>query len=371
MGIEFISLKKEEIMEESNKPARKLSLSSTKKELFDAYMLALKQLEERRKAELQPQKIVEEKKKAEVLSRVEGLTLDGVANAISSVRSETSRILGELSDRLEAEVEKYRSIQEAIAIKNQELKEIYEIESSALTLATLIEAHKQKRKDLEEQIAREKEELLAEIAETRKKWEEEKKQYELEKKEREEAEKKARQREKEDYLYSFAREQKIESDKFADLKAKLEKELALKKEDAEKELAEREKRVAEREEELAELNEKVAKFPKELEAAVARAVKETSEALKAQFKNREEFLLKEFEGERNVLNTRIAILEKQTAEQNEKIRELSEKLERAYEKVQEVAVRAIEGASQSKSFTDLQKILSEKVAKFSPEREKA
>jgi len=358
-------------MDESTaKGVKKLSLSSTKKELLDAYLSALKQLEEKSKTELQPQKMAEEKKKTEAIKKADELSLEGVAGAIGALKLEMSRILTQLSDRLENEVNNYKNIQSAIALKNQELKEIYDIENSASTLAALIEAQKQKRREFEEQIARDEETLMNEVREARKKWTEEEKQHELTMKERAQLEQKMREREREEYIYNFNREQKLEKDRFEDLKAKLEKEMALKKEEVERELSQREKMIAEKEAEVADLREKVMNFPKQLEVAVAKAVKETTENLKVQAKSREDLLLKEFEGEKNVLNTKMAILEKLAAEQGEKIKELSDKLEKAYGKIQDVAVKAIEGASQAKSFTDLQRILAEKPLKAPLEKEK-
>jgi len=59
-------------------PARKPSLLSTKKELMEAYQNAVKQLEEKSKAELRPQAIVEAKKKTETLQKADELSLEAV-----------------------------------------------------------------------------------------------------------------------------------------------------------------------------------------------------------------------------------------------------------------------------------------------------
>ncbi len=65
---------------------------------------------------------------------------------------------------------------------------------------------------------------------------------------------------KEEYEYSFKREQKLAKDKFEDEKAKLEKEIQIKREQMEKELQEREKAIASQENELNELRKKVSAF---------------------------------------------------------------------------------------------------------------
>ena len=117
-----------------------------------------------------------------------------------------------------------------------------------------------------------------------------------------------------------------------------------------------------------ELRKKVSAFPKEMETAVAKAIKETTDRLNLEAKNREELVKKEFIGERNVLTTRIESLEKSVKEQNEQIAKLSQQLEKAYQQVQEIAVKTIEGSSTIKSFANLQQWISEQTRKSPQEK---
>ena len=134
------------------------------------------------------------------------------------------------------------------------------------------------------------------------------------------------------------------------------------------ELKEREKVVAEKEEELNELRKKASVFPKEMETAVAKAIKETTDRLNLEAKNREELAKKEFIGERNVLTTRIESLEKIVKEQSEQIAKFSQQLEKAYQQVQDIAVKTIEGSSNIKSFATLQQWVSEQMRKSPQEK---
>ena len=355
-------------MEEKQLQPKKLTLSNTKQEMLEAYNTVLKQLEAQREAELKPERKLEEKKAKEVVQVAESLSSEGVAKEISNLKIETSKTLAQISDRLEAEVNKFRAIQSAIALKEKELQELYEIEKSAVALAALIESQNQKRQAFELEMAEKKEALSQEIETLRAQREEEKKEYEEEIKERDMTEKKRREREKDDYEYSFKREQKLTKDKFEDEKAKLEKEIQIKKEQMQSELKERERVVAEKEEELNELRKKAIAFPKELEAAVAKAIKETTDRLNLEAKNREELVKKEFVGERNVLTTRIESLEKTVKEQSEQIAKLSQQLEKAYQQVQDIAVKTIEGSSTIKSFANLQQWISEQTRKTPQEK---
>ncbi len=355
-------------MEEKKFQPKKLSLSSTKQEMLEAYNAVLKQLEAQREAELKPEKKLEEKKAKEVIQVAESLSSEGIARETSNLKIETGKMLAQISDRLEEEIGKFKAIQNAIVLKEKELQELYEIEKSAVTLAALIESQNQKRQAFEIEMAEKKEALSQEIEALRAQREQEKKEYEEEIKERDMTEKKRREREKDDYEYSFKREQKLTKDKFEDEKSKLEKEIQIKKEQMESELKEREKAIAGREDELNELRKKVSAFPKEMETAIAKAIKETTEKLILEAKNREELVKKEFIGERNVLTTRIESLEKIVKEQSEQIAKFSQQLEKAYQQVQDIAVKTIEGSSNIKSFATLQQWVSEQMRKPSQEK---
>lgn len=301
----------------------------------------------------------EEKANQEAVAVADSLSTEEIAKQAGVSKAEVGKLLAQLSDRMEEEVNKYRLVKGAVQAKDQELGEIHEIERTASSLEALIEAHHNKREEFEAEMAGTKEELTGEVDLIRAAWEKEKKQHEVEQKERDSIESKRREREKEDYRYAFAREQSVARDKYEDEKAKLERNAQYRKESLERELAQREQVIAQRETELEALRKKVDAFPKELEQAVGRAVKEASDRLVAEAKAREELARKEFAGERNVLATRIEALESKGAEQNEQLSKLSQRLDKAYGQVQEIAVRAIEGSGISKSLASLQQLLSE------------
>lgn len=355
-------------MEEKRFQPKKLSLANTKQEMLEAYQAVLKQLEAQREAELKPEKRLEEKKAKEVIQVAESLSSEGIAKEISSLKIEAGKMLTQISDRLEEEISKFKAVQSAIAIKEKELQELYEIEKSAMTLAALIESQSQRRQTFELEMAEKKEALSQEIETLRVQRDQEKKEYEEAIKERDTAEKKRRDREKEEYEYGFKREQKLAKDKFEDEKAKLERETQAKKEQMEKELQERAKAIVEQENELNELRKKVSVFSKEMETAISKAIKETAEKLSLEAKNREELQRKEFLGEKNVFTTRIESLEKIVKEQSEQITRLTQQLEKAYQQVQDIAVKTIEGSSTTKSFANLQQWLSEQTRKVSQEK---
>lgn len=343
-----------------------ISMKNTKQEMLAAYHNLLKDIESKQQNELKPEKEIQTKKKKEVLSAVTRLSMDGVVEDANKLKLEIARILSQVSDKLETEVNKLHQLQEAIDIKEQELKEIYDIDRSAGTLVALIEAQNQEREKFVDEMVTRKEDLRREIESTREQWKKEKEHYEAATKEHQASEAKDRKRDKEEYEYSFQREKELAKDQFEQEKAKLivekekiEIEMTEIREQTNKELSERQRVIAEKEKGFELLQGQVSEFPNKIDCAVADAIKAATEKLEREAKYQKDLIEKQFEGEKNVLTVRIESLQKTVKEQNEQISKLSQQQELAYQKVQDVAVKAIDGASKTGSFGGLQQVLAE------------
>jgi len=343
--------------------AKKVSATSTKQELLDAYNSLLQEIQEKKSGEMKPEEKREEKKQRQVLAAVEGITTEGIEQGIAALKGEVGQVLTRLAENLAQEFQRLDHLKQALAVKDEELQELYQIDKAAATLAALIEAQNRKRAEFEEEMRRRKEELEEDIDALSRQLSEERKKRESETKEWTTVEKQRRDREREEFQYAFEREKKLLRDQFADEKDRLDKEIQERKEQLEKGLSEREKSLAAQEAELADLRKRVAAFPKELEIAVAQAVQVVTERFKAEGKYREDLMKKDFEGEKNVLATKITSLEKTVKEQADHIVRLGQQLEKAYQKIEEVAVKTIEGSSQAKAFTGLQQLLSDQLKK--------
>ncbi|MCC6169212.1 MAG: hypothetical protein IT329_18475 [Caldilineaceae bacterium] len=320
-----------------------VTMQNTKAEMLDAYNEVLQILQEKRAAEIKPQERAEEKKVKEAVQTADTLSTEGIVQGVGALRAEIGRLLGQLSDRLEEEVSRYRQVKLALEAKEREVQDVFEIERSALSLAALIEAQHQRRQQTETELAARQEQLTQEIETTRTAWAAEKATHEAAIQERNTEEQKRRQREQEEYLYTFQREQQLARERFEDERARLEREIISRREQVEEALADRERAVADAETELNTLRQQAAVFPRETEAAVSRAVKEAVQRVETEAKNRDELRKREFDGERNVLHTRIEALEKLVAGQNDQITRLTQQVEKAYGQVQDIAVKAIGG----------------------------
>ncbi len=330
-----------------------ITASSTKQEMLAAYKEMVKRLKEKRETELKPQQRAEERQRDVALQVAESLSTEGIAREVGNLRSEISKVLIELSDRMEEEIGKYLHLKRAVEAREQELTELSGIEKEALSLAALIDAQKEKRERFDSEMAEKKQSLEDEIASTRAAWKEEQKAHDGEVQAREAAEKKKREREAEEYTYAFARQKRLSQEQFEYEKERMERETLRRREELERDLTAREQTLSAKESELVQLRERAAAFPAELAAAVDKAVKETTARLTREAEAREALLRKEFEGEEKVLQSRIEALQQTVKEQQQQILRLSTQIEKSYGQVQESAVRAIEGSGSPRGMSGM------------------
>lgn len=323
----------------------KISTANTKKEMLDAYKQLVRQLKEQAKDELKPEKVKEERQTRETVQAADTIASDSALQRLSNLKFAIDKQLSDLAAGLEEETNRYQQLKSAIEMKDREMKEIFEIEREAHTLAALLENQKKKKLEFEE-----------DISAARAQWDREKQQYQDALKERKQEDEKNRKREKEEYEYNFKREQALQKAKLADELDVLKKEIQKKQADSDAAMAEtesslkqREKNVTEREQFIDGLEAKVNSFPKELETRIAKAVQTAETALEAENAKNEQLLTKGYEGEKNVLQTRIEALERTVAIQEKQIQLLNQQLEKAYEKVQEIAVKAVSRTSSTYS----------------------
>ncbi len=327
-----------------------ITATSTKKEILDAYNSLLKAFETKAQTELKPEKAKAEKEKQEVVQTADALTTHAVIKTVNELIGETSKALSDIGVKLEAETERYNKLKRAIDIKEAELRDLFEIEKSAFALAALIEAQKQQRVTFEDEMAGRMDLLEKDISQTKAVWENQKKQYLEDLKDQKEQEDKRRRREKEEYEYKIAREREQKTNALNDEISKLDKEILDKRAEFDRqanakeiELKEREHTVGEREKVMNELQAKVDAFSMEIQSAVNKAVDEVTMKVTSEAAKNEQLLMKGFEGEKNVLQARIDAFEQIIATQKKQIEKLTEQLEGAYGKVQDIAVRAVAG----------------------------
>ena len=361
-------------------PIKKAPISekSTKQQVLDAYNELQLKLEEQRIAEMKPAEKIQEIETKKLIQVAEDISSVSVQKKISDLKIDIASLLANLADKLDSEVGKYNAVKNAVAQKETELQEIYEIQKQASTLSALIEAQNIQKYEFEEEMFEKQTLLQAEIEQKKTKfedemrnlkadWEKERAQHAAEIKERDMIEQKQRDRDKDEFLYNFNLEQKQSRDKFAEEKANMERELTLLKESTERNLKDREKSIAESEAELNELRKKVSSFPQEMQNAIENAVKNATANIIRDAQHKEALLIAERAGETKVMTTRIAALEQTIKEQQERIASLSTQIEKSYTQVQNIALKAVESSSNN-SYAGMQQIMTEQMKKTVQEK---
>jgi hypothetical protein len=328
-----------------------VSMANTKKELLDAYEEAKKRFDSLSKDLLDAEKARKRMEKQLATATADAQAAQDPVARLHELRGAISRELGDLAERFEKEIETYRKVQTAIETKQAELTTIYEVETAASDLAALIDAQRIKKEQFEQEMTAKKTAFESEIEGLRAHWQREKADHERQVKEQAEALKIQRQREKEEYEYTFAREKEQRKNALADELQALEKDIALRRSRFESDVQQRtaaldarEEAIAAREKEMANLQKEVESFPKRTESAVQAAVAETTKRLSRDFESDKALIQARFDGEKNVLVGKIEALEKMAASQAALIADLSKKSELAYEKVQDIANRAVTAA---------------------------
>ncbi len=196
-------------------------------------------------------------------------------------------------------------------------------------------------------------------------WNEEESGRERERIEYEENLKKLRQREKEEHEYQKNIERKKEQDDCDEAQRQQERKTKEKQEALEKSWQARESALKEREEEINRLRKEAAEFPEKSRLETEKTVAEAVKAAEAAHAQELLVLRKDAETEKRLSELKIKTLEETAARQFSQIEGLGQRLEEAKRQVQDIAVKAIEGASGAKALSHVSQLAMEQ-AKFRP-----
>ena len=320
-----------------------ISEKSKKNEILAAYQELLEQIGQNKQESHQEEKKKQQEK--ETVISASTMAPDRIVKNLAEVKVSISQALDMLEQRLTEEYRRLSDLQSAIKIETARLEEIHEITLNADSLAALLLAQKEYKIRFEEEMMASKIQFEDQVTETKTAWAKEQERMQLEQKELKEAIKKARTRDEEEYNYALQLERKKDLDTYDAQKFALEKELAERKEQAYKEFAEREASIQSQENELKEMRVRVEQFPRELEKALREMEKATKEQLERTYKFQMDLSAKEIEGERKLSQQIISSLQSKINEQENYIKQLTQKTDEATNQVQNIALKALESSS--------------------------
>jgi hypothetical protein len=319
------------------------SEKNTKNEILKAYNDLLKKVQEEKTTDRKTEKKREEEK--EVITHAGEITVEGVVNRLAALKLDIGKSLEDVEDKLTTEYKRFAELRQAVEIEKKNLQEIHEITLCADSLVTLLRAQKEKKIEFEQEIEEEKHGFEEEMEQRRLEWKKEQDSMDLAIKERKIRTEKDRKQEEDDYLYNTQKKRKLEEDTYISKKASQEKELAEKKQQFERDSADRERAIVEREKEYQELKIKAETFPQTLQKAITETEVRITGAIEIKYKHQADLLTKEIEGERKLNQQMVSTLEAKIREKDELIKQLTLKVNDSGKQVQDIALKAIEGAT--------------------------
>lgn len=268
--------------------------------------------------------------------------------------------VNELSEKLTSEAAKLEEVRRAVAEELQQLEELHDLkEIQQDILDTLIQTYEDNSKAFTEEAQQRCDTLEQEIEDLKKAWEKEQEEYKREIQERNENQRKIHQRDAQEYEYDLELRRSLNNEEYDQNQKSLYKQLEEAKQEQEKLWTEREKAIAEQEKKFEELKAKVESFEKDKEAAIKKAKEEGKFIAHSQVKVKADLQNKELEGSKRFYELRIQSLEQTIPHQEARIQNLSKQLDAALRQVQDLAVKAIEGASNINSYQALKEIAME------------
>lgn len=322
-----------------------ISLKSTKREILSAYKDALEKLKTEAKEDIKREKSL--KREQDIVEKAGDNSREGIAQHFSSFKMALIKSLDETEENMTGEFVKFTELRSAIESLKNELNELYEIRANADSLNALILAQKDRKESFEKEMEQSESEFEQKRLDKEQDWKKEQQRSESAFEEQMEELKKKRQRDEEEHQYKTKISRKKDEDDYASRKESLEKDLCNKRDEILRDLKERETALSSQEKELLDLRDQVSKFPQELKKAVTEAENAVRNKLTYEFSFQKELTGKGLEGETKLNEQRIATLESRIKQQEAFIAQLTSKADFAGKQVQEIAMKAIEGAAVS------------------------
>ena len=261
-----------------------------------------------------------------------------------------------LSEQLTSEALKLQEIQTAIAEESQQLETLHDLQFADESLTNLIAEYETSAKTFREEFSQRQEALDLDLDQAQKTWAQEQEDHYRTVKERNELRAKLRQRDSKEYNYDLGLQRRISDEEYTQSETQRYQEIEDLQAAQEKQWAEREQAIAEREQDFEDLKTKVESFPEQLEKALKKAKEEGKGIAQHQAKIKSDLVAQEVEGQQRTYDLRIEALQDKIETQSDRIDNLSTQLNAALKQVQDLAVKAIEGASNLSSLKSIREI---------------
>jgi DNA repair exonuclease SbcCD ATPase subunit len=344
--------------------AREVSAKSTKTEILDAYEELVREhqalqahIEELRAGQQtaipRVPPVIEAKPLTEA---VKGATVHEVMQGLSALRAGFGSAISALSAQLTTEATKLAELQRGVVAQTSELKALHDLEVTEQTLDELLQKYAEESERFDADMQQQRQAFEQEMAEQRAAWQKEQEAQARFLKERDASLRRAREREAAEYAYARERTRKQDTDTYEQQQKKLSEALDELDQSKQRDWEAREQAIADQEKLFAEYQTKVEAFPAELEATVQKAAAEGRRLVEAGAKIQADLQAQEIAGEKRIAELRIKALRETIDKQAVQIDNLTKQLNAVLKQAQDLAVKALEGASTSGSYQAIREI---------------
>jgi len=284
-------------------------------------------------------------------------SIDGVIAGLAAIRSGFGNAVSGLSAKLTAEASRLEVLRSEIGEISKQLGDLHGISSVAdNTLLTVVKTYDQEAEGFKKSLVEKQQSFEVEMTEKNRGWHTEQEEHGRAIAERDDLLKKAQERGAAEYEYDLAQRRKADQDGYEQQRKALQQALDEGVQAKQKQWAEKEKTVADAEKLYAEYKAKHEALPTQLADAIKKAKGEGAGIANGQSKIKADLLAKELDGEKRVFELKIKSLETSIKERSHQIEQLSAQLSAALKQGQDLAVKAIEGASTASSFVAVKEI---------------
>jgi hypothetical protein len=291
-----------------------------------------------------------------VQNYVTSRNMNDIIENLSKIQLGFGSAISSLSEQLTTQASQLQDIQVDVAEETSILQNLHELELKEDTLSTLFVKYETDSKAFKAEFDERQEALQQERQQQTKAWQKEQEEHLASLKEEQNNYQKNQQRETSEYKYSSELQRQQQADADKQQQKAIDKELAEVQETQEKAWLDKEKSVAETEKLYAEAKAKVESLPKEKETALKKATEEGKGIAYHQTKSQADLYAKEVEGQKYFYQQRMQSLEQSILTNEGRIASLSKQLDSALKQVQDLAVKAIEGASNVNSYQAMKEI---------------
>lgn len=345
---------------------KKPNAKSTKAEILEAFdelakekaelKSQMEQLTKDRQTQVVKQPEVSPKKEIMNQSQSVQQKMNYTIESLVKVQMGFGTAVSELSEQLTTKASNLGELRSAVATEIKQLEELHELEINNNTLDDLLKIYENNEQNFVEEFSRRQETLAQEFSRQKQAWEKEQEEHKRLVKERNDEKNKTTQREAAEYKYDLELQRKLNTDEYEQTQNRLSNELEEFRLFQEKQWAEKERTLAEREQQVAEAKNKVEGFAKEKELAIKRATEEGKGIAHYQAKIKTDLYAKDVEGQKRFYEQRLESLDQTIQNQEARIQGLAKQLESALKQVQDLAVKAIEGAANINSYQAVKEI---------------